>query len=101
MNKTRQAVETVNFWLYFKLIIRQNKTQYFTYIIYTEQILRNFFFLYFLKFSAGRSLNFKLIWIRFFSFSRGRHSAYVIIFQPKLHVVTRGVSKQTFKFFPL
>ena len=29
MNKTRQAVETVNFRLYFK-VIRQNETQYFT-----------------------------------------------------------------------
>ena len=37
MNKTRQAVETVNFRLYFKVIIRQTETQYFTYSIYTEQ----------------------------------------------------------------
>ena len=37
MNKTRQAVETVNFRLYFKVIIRQNETQYFTYSIYTEK----------------------------------------------------------------
>ena len=37
MNKTRQAVETVNFRLYFKVIIRQNETQYFTYCVYTEQ----------------------------------------------------------------
>ena len=29
MNKTRQAVKTVNFRLYFKVIIRQNETQYF------------------------------------------------------------------------
>ena len=29
MNKTRQAVETVNFRLYFKVIIKQNETQYF------------------------------------------------------------------------
>ena len=36
MNKTRQAVETVNFRLYFKVTIRQNETQYFTYSIYTE-----------------------------------------------------------------
>ena len=28
-NKTRQSVETVNFRLYFKVIIRQNETQYF------------------------------------------------------------------------
>ena len=33
MNKTRQAVETVNFRLCFKVIIRQNETQYFTYSI--------------------------------------------------------------------
>ena len=31
MNETRQAVETVNFRLYFKVIIRQNEIQYFTY----------------------------------------------------------------------
>ena len=37
MNKTRQAVETVNFRLYFKVIIRQNETQYITYSTYTEQ----------------------------------------------------------------
>ena len=41
MNKTRQALETVNFRLYFKVIIRQNKTQYFTYSIYTEQESEN------------------------------------------------------------
>ena len=41
MNKTRQAVETVNFRLYFKVIIRQNETQYFTYSIYTEQDSEN------------------------------------------------------------
>ena len=41
MNKTRQAVETVNFRLYFKVIIRQNETQYFTYSIYTEQESEN------------------------------------------------------------
>ena len=38
MNKIRQAVETVNFRLYFKDIIRQNiETQYFTYSVYAEQ----------------------------------------------------------------
>ena len=37
MNKEKQAVETVNFRIYFKIIITQNETQYFTYIIYTEQ----------------------------------------------------------------
>ena len=37
MNKTRQAVETVNFRLHFKVIIRQNETQYFTYSKYTER----------------------------------------------------------------
>ena len=37
MNKTRQTVETENFRLYFKVIIRRNETQYFTYSIYTEQ----------------------------------------------------------------
>ena len=36
MNKTRQAVETVNFRLYFKVIIRQNETQYFTYSIHID-----------------------------------------------------------------
>ena len=41
MNKTRQAVETVNFRLYFKVIIRQNEIQYFTYSIYTEQDSEN------------------------------------------------------------
>ena len=41
MNKTRQAVENVNFRLYFKVIIRQNETQYFTYSIYTEQESEN------------------------------------------------------------
>ena len=39
--KTRQAVETVNFRLYLKVIIRQNETQYFTYSIYTEQNTEN------------------------------------------------------------
>ena len=36
MNKTRQAVETVNFRLYFEVIIRQNETQYFcsVYMLY-------------------------------------------------------------------
>ena len=33
MNRTRQAVKTVNFFTYFELIIRQNETQYFTYCI--------------------------------------------------------------------
>ena len=37
MNKSRQAVEIVNFRLYFKVVIRQNETQYFTNIIYTQQ----------------------------------------------------------------
>ena len=32
MNKTSQAVESVNFRLYFKVIIRQNETRYFNYI---------------------------------------------------------------------
>ena len=41
MNKTRQTFETVNFRLYFKVIIRQNETQYFTYSIYTEQESEN------------------------------------------------------------
>ena len=41
MNETRQAVETVNFRLYFKVIIRQNEAQYFTYSIYTEQDSEN------------------------------------------------------------
>ena len=41
MNKTTQAVETVNFRLYFKVIIRQNETQYFTYSIYTDQESEN------------------------------------------------------------
>ena len=41
MNKTRQAVETVNFRLYLKIIIRQNETQYFTYSMYTEQEREN------------------------------------------------------------
>ena len=41
MNKTRQAVETVNFRLHFKVIIRQNETQYYTYSIYTEQESEN------------------------------------------------------------
>ena len=44
MNKTRQAVEiTVNFRLHFKviMIIRRNKTQCFSYIIYTEQESEN------------------------------------------------------------
>ena len=43
MNKTRLAVETINinFRLYFKVIIRQNETQYFTYTIYTEQESKN------------------------------------------------------------
>ena len=41
MNKTRQSVETVNFRLYFKVFIRQNETQYFTYSIYTEQESEN------------------------------------------------------------
>ena len=41
MNNTRQAVETVNFRLYFKVIIRQNQTQYFTYNICTEQESEN------------------------------------------------------------
>ena len=41
MNETRQAVETVNFRLYFKVIIGQNETQYFTYSIYTEQHSEN------------------------------------------------------------
>ena len=36
MNKTRQAVKTVNFRLHFKVIIRQNETQYFTYSIYIQ-----------------------------------------------------------------
>ena len=40
-NKTRQSVETVNFRLYFKVIIRQNETQYFTYIICSEQESEN------------------------------------------------------------
>ena len=30
VNKARQAVKTENFRLYFKVIIRQNETQYFT-----------------------------------------------------------------------
>ena len=37
MNETRQAVETENFQLYSKVIIRRKETQYFTYSIYTEQ----------------------------------------------------------------
>ena len=41
MSKTRQAVETVNFRLYFQVIIRQNETQYFTYSIYAEQDSEN------------------------------------------------------------
>ena len=41
MNKTRQAVETVNFRLYFKVIIRQHEKQYFTYSIYTDQESEN------------------------------------------------------------
>ena len=41
MNKTKQAVENVNFRLYFKVIIRQNETQYFTCSIYTEQESEN------------------------------------------------------------
>ena len=41
MNETKQAVETVNFRLYFKVIIRQNETQYFTYSMYTEQDSEN------------------------------------------------------------
>ena len=41
MHKTRQAVESANFRLYFKVIIRQNETQYFTYSIYTEQDSKN------------------------------------------------------------
>ena len=41
MNKTRQSVEIVNFRLYFKVVIRQNETQYFTYSIYTEQESEN------------------------------------------------------------
>ena len=36
MNKTIQAVKTVNFRLYFKVIIRQNETQYFTYTAYIQ-----------------------------------------------------------------
>ena len=36
MNKTRQAVETVNFRLYLKVIIRQNETQYFTFITHSK-----------------------------------------------------------------
>ena len=41
MNKTRQAVETEKFRLYFKVIVRQNETQYFTYSIYTHQESEN------------------------------------------------------------
>ena len=41
MNKTRQAIETVNFRLYFKVIITQNERQYFTYSVYTEQESEN------------------------------------------------------------
>ena len=41
MNKTRQAIETVNFRLYLKIIIRRNETQYFTYSMYTEQEREN------------------------------------------------------------
>ena len=41
MNKTRQAVETVNIRIYFKVIIRQNETQNFTYSIYTEKESKN------------------------------------------------------------
>ena len=41
MNETRQAVETVNFRLYLKVIIKQNETQYFTYSIYTEKDSKN------------------------------------------------------------
>ena len=41
MNETRQAVETVNFRLYFKVIMRQNETQYFTHSIHTEQDSKN------------------------------------------------------------
>ena len=42
MNKIRQAVETINFRLYFKDIIRQNiETQYFTYSVYAEQESEN------------------------------------------------------------
>ena len=37
MKQDKQLHETVNFRLYFKVIIRQNETQYFTYSIYTEQ----------------------------------------------------------------
>ena len=41
MNKTREVDETVNSRLYFKVIIRQNETQYFTYSMYTEQESEN------------------------------------------------------------
>ena len=34
MHKTRQGVKTSNFRLNFKVIIRRNKTKYFTYSIY-------------------------------------------------------------------
>ena len=34
-------INNVNFRLYFKVIIRQNETQYFTYSIYTEQESEN------------------------------------------------------------
>ena len=37
MNKTKQAFEAVNFRLYFKVIIKQNEAQKFTYNIYKEQ----------------------------------------------------------------
>ena len=41
MDKTRQAVESVNFRLYFKVIITQSETQYFTYSVNTEQDSEN------------------------------------------------------------
>ena len=42
MNKIRQAGETVNFRLYFKVIIRQNETQYFAYSIYIQKAKSHF-----------------------------------------------------------
>ena len=79
MNRTRQAVKTVNFFTYFELIIRQNETQYFTYCILCfilsdddfENIVENLQFrlrvLYYLYFELQDVFNLRNLFVFVFS----------------------------------